>query len=328
MYELLVTDYALDIRDTTSITGRHCFCDEQYAYFTICIENKEAIFAEQAILASFLKENGCRGTAWPIRNVEGEWYSVYKGKRYFVCCAEIEYFSDDYSEGELLAHFHKQFSHYPYEPQNISCYGEWRMLWENKLGHFESELANLARSGDYCASRLMDVFSYLIGLGENAIQYVRESEEEQRFGETDQATIVFERYQNQLLQPVIWPDELLYDHPVRDVAEWVRGKLLEQNEGAEIEVVEFLRDYQTVSPLSVFGWRLLYARLMFPAHFFDLLEELPGLQSEEDEIRFMEKMSVLCRKQKIYEQRLKSFFEIMEVDVHAWQIPRPEWLAT
>lgn len=325
MYELLVTDYALDIRDKTTITGRHCFCDERYAYFTICIENKEAIFAEQAILASFLKENGCRGTAWPIRNADGEWYSVYKGKRYFVCCAEIEYFSKDHSEGELLAHFHDQYSHYPYEPTYVSCYGEWRMLWVDKLEFFESELTRLAGSGDLYAGELMDLFSYLIGISENAIQYARETEMETRFGETDQPAIVFERYDDQLLQPVIWPDELLYDHPVRDVAEWIRARLLMQGEEAEREIVQFIRNYEAVRPLSVFGWRLLYARLLFPVHFFDQLEEL--LEAEEGEMdELMRQTAVLCERQELYEQRLAGFFEMMNLNARKLNIQRPEWL--
>lgn len=327
MYELLVTDYALDIKDTTTISDRHCFCDERYAYFTTCIEDREAIFIEQAVLAIFLKENGCRGMAWPIRNNDGDWHTVYKGKRYLVCCTEVEYFSDDYSSGELLAHFHKRFSHYPYQPKNVSCYGEWKELWIDKLEYFEETIGQFAsQRRDPFACRVMDLFSYLIGMSENAIQYIGESEMEVRFGESDQPAITFVRYQEQLRDPVIWPDDLLYDHPVRDVAEWLRTKFLEPGAHVPMEASQFLADYESVQPLSIFGWRLLYARLLYPAHFFDLLEQLFETENEEKREGIMDQLNRLCVKQELYEVRLKNFFETANVNPKQYRIPQPEWL--
>jgi len=327
MYELLVTDYALDIKDTTTIGDRQCFCDERYAYFTTCIENKEEIFIEQAVLATFLKENGCRGMAWPIRNSQDEWHTVYKGKRYLVCCTEIEHFSDNYSSGELLAHFHKRFRHYPYQPKYVSCYGDWKELWIDKLEYFEETIGQLAnQKRDPYACRVMDVFSYLIGISENAIQYIGESEMEVRFGDSDQPAITFVRYHEQLREPVIWPDDLLYDHPVRDIAEWMRTKFLENDYNAPEDAARFLADYESVQPLSIFGWRLLYARLLYPAHFFDLLERLFETEDEEKQEDIMGILNRLCSKQELYEERLREFFEIINVNPQQFQIPQPEWL--
>src|SRR5699024_2456921 len=73
---------------------------------------------------------------------------------------------------------------------------------------------------------LMDILPYIIGISENAIQYMQETTEDGRYHEGDQGTIAFQRYHHNLLEPIIWPHDLVYDHPTRDIAEFIRATLL------------------------------------------------------------------------------------------------------
>src|SRR5699024_11678491 len=74
------------------------------------------------------------------------------------------------------------------------------------------------------------------------------------YHEGDRGTIAFRRYTNHLIEPVIWFNDLVYDHPARDLAEFIRNRFLHVDEGEE-EIALFLEDYQTEMPISVFGWR-------------------------------------------------------------------------
>src|SRR5699024_2140553 len=73
---------------------------------------------------------------------------------------------------------------------------------------------------------VMDILPYIIGISENAIQYIAESEIDTRFHDADQGTITFQRYQGNLNAPIIWASDLVYDHPTRDLAEYIRFKYL------------------------------------------------------------------------------------------------------
>lgn len=138
----------------------------------------------------------------------------------------------------------------------------------------------------------MDFMPYLSGISENAIQYMQESEYESRFHETDQGTITFRRYHGQFSRHHLWLTDFAYDHPARDLAEFIRNQLL-QTEDPMDGIQAFLEDYQQVRPLSVFSWRLLYARLLFPIHFFFLMSW--NVDSREDLIVIATQLYMICR---------------------------------
>src|SRR5699024_7041486 len=105
---------------------------------------------------------------------------------------------------QQLAAFHAIGSTYPFEPKKISSYGKWKELWINKLTVYETKAAQEAKkhpSAYY--ENVMNMLPYMIGMSENAIQYVQESEQDNRFHEHDQGTICFHRYTGQLLQPAL-----------------------------------------------------------------------------------------------------------------------------
>ncbi|MGF7013409.1 hypothetical protein [Ornithinibacillus bavariensis] len=324
MKELLFVNYNIYAKEHVLINGREGFRDHDTNYFIISSSNKEMVLLEQAALAYFLAENGYNHTAIPILTKNNSWFVENDGQQYLVLRVSNLQHSPIESHGKQLAQFHNITASYQYEPQEISSYGMWKDLWIRKLTAFEHKLQEeLKENGNDYYRLLVDVFPYIIGISENAIQYIQESESERRFHQADTGVFAFRRYQDNLIAPVIWTDDLVFDHPTRDIAEYIRYKLLDNNETALEEVYVFIRDYQGVQPLSIFGWRLLYARLLFPIHFFDLMEA--GFQGKEYE-RYFYELEALLQTQVRYEKRLNRLFDLLQVNFREYDIPVLHWL--
>ncbi|PAV28740.1 hypothetical protein CIL05_15795 [Virgibacillus profundi] len=320
--DMLGVYYAIQAERKLELDGKDGYKQDEYVYFTISADNREIIHMEQATLAYYLIENKYNNTALPIPNRNGEWFTAYEDKNYMVMQVQRDILENTYSSGESLAHFHQIGTAYSYEPKTISSYGQWKQLWIDKLTAFESnvELEAKNHSSNYYRL-LMDVLPYIVGISENGIQYIQESEHERRYHEADQGTIAFRRYTNDLEKTVLWADELVYDHPTRDLAECIRFMIL--NNKDDNELITFLNDYQSLRPLSVFSWRLLYARLIFPIHFFDIIDR--GFMFQDLEQSYSELRDIL-KKQVIYEKRLGELFKNLGVDHEVLQIPVLDWL--
>ncbi len=321
-HELLHTYYELPVDETIILDGKEGYKHEEYFYFIINVNNKEVIHMEQAALAYYLIENNFTHTAFPIQNKYGEWFTTEQGKSYMVLQVQQPMQEHRLSPGTSLAFFHQVGENYDYEPKTISSYGQWKNLWIEKLTLFETNLEQEAKKHPTKYYQLiMDILPYVIGISENAIQYLQESEKDNRFHRADQGTISFRRYHHQLEKPIIWVDEFVYDHPTRDIAEYIRMALLKSDSGDE--PVQFLNDYNRIRPLSVFSWRLLYARLVFPIHLFDLMQS--GFLTDDFEYLYRQ-MTDLLDKQTDYERKLGNFFQMGGVKHEKLNIPVIEWL--
>lgn len=318
---MLLTYYEIQTEDKRQINGKEGYKQSEYIYFIIPAENRETLYMEQAALAYYLTENQYDQTTVPIQNIHGDWFTSYQDRTYMVIRANQYSRESEVSPGETLAHFHQTGSRYPFEPQHVSSYGQWKQLWIHKLTQFEHSMEEEARRNPSPFNLMvMDSLPYMIGISENAIQFLQESEKDYRFHESDEGTIAFSRYINQLHQPFIWTHDLVYDHPVRDVAEAIRYSITHNDRKENIH--QFLDDYQSVRPLSVFGWRLLYARLLFPIHFFDAVYA-PTSKDDEKRYTYFEK---LIHHQDKYEKILRSFFADAGLEREELNIPALHWL--
>lgn len=324
MENLLKNFYTVQIKEKMIIDGKTGFKNDEYVYFTTTAENNKAIHMEQATLAYHLVELGYSNMAIPIPNIYGEWITSYKGAAYIVFRVSKFDQLEKNMHGMLLVSFHRSNTTYEFEPQSISSYGKWPMLWIEKLTHLEKKIFEEANEHpNTYYSLLLDILPYLIGISENAIQYIRESEQEIRYDRGDQGTVVFDRYNNQLLKPVIWPNELRFDHPSRDVAEHIRNHLIRKKSNKYEAVTLFIKEYEAIQPLSNFNRRLLYGRLLFPIHFFDLIER--GFTIDDFDQQFNE-LTNLVENQAEYEKRLKHLFEEKGLKGKKFSIPMLQWL--
>lgn len=324
MRNLLAMNYGLSINGSQVIGGRPCFTDREYFYTTIPAANKKDINMEQAALAYHLVENGYPHTAYPIPNMNQDWITNHEGENYIVLRGGAFKENTKGSHAQNLAYFHKDNSTYHFEPQSISSYGQWKSLWISKLTFVEHYLTEESKKQSNRYVRfLMNHLPYIIGISENAIQYMQESERERRYRDCDRGTIAFQRYQDQLLHPTIWSTDLVYDHPTRDIAEYIRAKILWGDEREVADVRLFLHEYESIQPLSVFSWRLLYARLIFPIHIFDQIQKSFYETDMEQSYRQME---ALLDRQHIYEHHLAALFHDEQPNFYELDLPMLHWI--
>ncbi|WP_156288524.1 protein kinase family protein [Oceanobacillus salinisoli] len=318
----LSTYYGIQVEEKIGFGREEGYRNGNNFYFITSIENREMVYLEQASLAYYLKENQVDHISLPIPNLQGEWFTPYHDKNYMVMQVNNMQQDNRISHGLGMAEFHQVGAQYQYQPKEISSYGDWRSLWIDKLTYFEAKIEEEAKNNpcDYY-QLLMDVLPYLIGISENAIQYIRESETESRFHKADQGTITFNRYSNQLKSSVLWPTEFVYDHPARDIAEYIRTCFL-YHERQE-EIVHFVDDYQSVSPLSIFSLRLIYGRLLFPIHLFDVIYR--GFMAEDLDQLYLD-LRERIDQQSDYEKKLRGFYEKLDIDSKSLDIPVLHWL--
>lgn len=323
MKELLLLNYNIHAIEQLSVNERTGYRDKDYYYFIISSVDKEMIHLEQAALAYYLTENGYNHTAIPIPTINNNWF-VEKDNQFYMVLRVSDLRKElSKSHGKVLAEFHNVSNTYSYEPKEISSYGLWKELWIQKLTAFEHKIKQESSSNRNRYYRLLvDIFPYIIGISENAIQYLQESEAEKRYHNSDQGVFSFRRYNGNILNPIIWMDDLVYDHPTRDLAEFIRYRLLDDTL-IQSEIASFLNDYQSERPLSIFSWRLLYSRLAYPIHFFDFIEE--GFRGQTYE-QYYEELKNMLRKQKRYENRLGRLFENLNVNFEEFDVPTMKWL--
>ncbi|MDC3412362.1 spore coat protein YutH [Aquibacillus sp. 3ASR75-11] len=307
-----------------TINGIEGYRIKNHIYFIIPTAYSEEVHYEQKAIADFLHNQGMIHVATPIFSHSGYIVTQYDQKTYVVLEAQIkESLDSSLSNGCKLAMFHNAAKRYPYEPKHLSSYGKWRTLWANKLAFYEEMYVNKTTTKASPFHRLfVDTFPYMIGLTENALQYLQETELDTRYNETDRGTINFIRYNQQLDQQIIFPQDLVYDHPARDIAEYIRFLLLQEIEDPFQQIQNFLQEYGKQSQMSIFCWRLIYGRLLFPTHLFDELEK--GFQSHNLEYSYKQFKEIL-KKQTIYEKYIKSFFGEIGMDAASLQIPIIDW---
>ncbi|WP_217589230.1 hypothetical protein [Lentibacillus saliphilus] len=323
MQDLLMNYYGVSVTHTVRISGRDVLTDGEYIYLIIPSDNKEAIYLEQAVLSHFLFDQGWSSIARFMQNIHGEWFTLYKDRRYVVIYAVQSSPRNYRSPGYALAQFHQIGATYDYEPNHISSYGVWKQLWMNKLDLYEQIMDQVAaEDGSTYMNVLLDHLPYIVGMSENAIQYIQESEDELRMNDFDRGTIAFQRYTGQIDAGIIWPYELVYDHGTRDLAEIVRQYLLFDHQG-EHRARQFLTDYQSIRPLSILAWRSLYARLLMPMHILDVIGE--GFKVE-DRTDISDQLTSLLENQTAYEEKLGRFFSEFGCAGRSFDLPVVNWL--
>ncbi|WP_051353176.1 hypothetical protein [Thalassobacillus devorans] len=320
--EDIISDY-IDITNTSVVEfdQKRGYIYKDEVYFVLPAYGREEVYQELQHACDFLSKAGMKNIVCPVHVSESR-YQIKKNQRtYVIGKTNLDASLSIPASGHELARFHELGATYPYHLPSLSTYGQWKTLWGNRIDHFEGSIQQWHQQrpvGDM--HRLwIDTAPYIIGVGENAIQYVQESEQETRHQKKDQATFTFDRYPPHS-QRLLWFDQIRYDHPARDLAEALRYKLMTGRSTEEITA--FFYDYHTRSPLSIFGLRLLYARLLFPVHLLDKYEEVYSHPFEENLIN---ETKLLFKYQRRYEQQLKHFFHALGINTDELKIPVLDW---
>lgn len=150
----------------------------------------------------------------------------------------------------------------------------WIKLWESKIDYFEEWL--FAKQGNY--KKIYPLFHYFIGIAENALLYLKESEREEQKEESDQLVISHDRVTlNYELYDYYDPTNIIIDHASRDISEYIKSMFL-----CRVWDLDIIKKYLEKHYFSRYGLRVLFARILFPSFFFDYLEEMITKNSDID----------------------------------------------
>lgn len=159
---------------------------------------------------------------------------------------------------------HQQYVNSPSEIPYTTTY--LSSLWEEKINSIEQKILPSIRVDDFAYQKIMVAAIYALGLAENAIQYLTEIAID--YGkEISPLTLSHRRLESLDSHTVFDPLNLILDSPIRDIAEAWKYKVI-----TTTELLQILPTYQ----LSIKEVSLLFARMLFPTRFFDLLEKHYG----------------------------------------------------
>lgn len=282
-------------------------------------------------IVTHLARYGDRHVSQFLKTKEGEQTVEWKEGKYCVLVNKSMEQPSYKQLGRKLSKFHYRGRTITYQMQRISRIGQWKLLWEQRLDQMEEVWNGLLyqETENEFERMFIESFPYYMGLAENSIQYLTDTEFDDDPAPIDSGTVCHVRFsanswgkQYCVKNPFDW----VFDHCSRDIAEWTRERYFRNIQTYEPDVRQFLSDYQSVLPLSSFSWRLLYARLMFPLHFFDTVEGYYMTNSEQQKRMLQEQFSKYLDQTKEHERFLGSFYQLAEVPVRKLRIPEPEWL--
>ncbi|MEQ6377132.1 hypothetical protein RZN25_09895 [Bacillaceae bacterium S4-13-56] len=323
MKDIIEEGFGQKVKDVISIGGNQLYRTEEGLYAPRVTYMEEQEWYERREVSEFFQKRGLFAVGQPALYGEKP-FLEHDGMKYMFSYFSYDALQNQVSPGEFVARFHVIGQEYPYMPNFFSNYGRWKALWEQKLAVFEQWIARRQQLSITSTfdSLLMDTYPYWISLAENSIQYIGETEKDPRFDQSDQGTFTFQRFHLLKNKGMVFPDEIVFDHPTRDLAEFVRGVWLDDKRKGE-DIRHFLNHYFVKRDLSVFSWRMLYSRLLFPAHFMDVIVD--AMNDDPDVEWLGRNYAQLLKKQNHYEKELLRFFSFVNIPYENWKIPILDW---
>lgn len=150
----------------------------------------------------------------------------------------------------------------------------WMKLWEDKIDYFE-EWFGVKQNG---YRKIYPLFHYFVGIAENALLYLKESDREEQQEQSDQLVVAHTRVTIDFeLYDYYDPTNVIIDHASRDISEYIKSMFLHR-----VWDLDAVKKYLEKHYFSKYGLRMLYARILFPSFFFDYLEEMIVKNSDID----------------------------------------------
>lgn len=235
--------------------------------------------------------------------------------------------------GYELARFHVRGKTYQTSSQSKDS---WSQFWIKRLSQLEMLYVDLSKQGKKSSfdQAFMISFPYYLGRTETAIQYFVDSNHD--LGQQlkyEERTICHYQFTNrtwlaiddQTAAILKNPIDFTYDYPSRDIAEWMRDVMKEQNQPYPV-IKEFIRDYETVQPLSPLAWRYVYSRLLFPIDYFKIVEGYYRSVDDEDAYMYSEQLYDLLAFERSMELLLIDFHQkLIPQHLHG-AVPTVDWL--
>ncbi|NNU84347.1 spore coat protein YutH [Geobacillus sp. BMUD] len=311
--------------------GRHtAFWHKEGRFLLVPADGRnEAEMEERQQMSRYLRAKGVDGVGELVKTTSGTYIAPYHGQPLVLVRAPLPA-ARFRSLGRELAVMHECGRTCPWPIIACRRIGQWRELWAKRIDQMEafwsSKLASGPSSPFDCL--FIESFPYYLGLAENAVQYVADTEIDEEPGRIDYAAFCHER-----LPKAEWvggieaklPTDWVYDHCARDLAEWVRHLYEKSGLGCQRAVRQFFQEYEHAARLSPFAWRLVYGRLLFPLSYFECVEAYYIAADESERSRREGELRRLLDRSHEYERFLAAFAKIAGISSHI-RLPAVEWL--
>jgi spore coat protein YutH len=314
----------------------------------ILLPKEECMLPEEEMVSftEFMRQVGDTSILTPIATLYKRKSGLIDGQEVYVCELPNQEQRDHLApfrfqtateKGAHLAAIHHYGKQLPYQRKGYDFFGQWPKLWETRLEQLEGWYQQVAyeRPQSYIDEAFLFSYPYFMGLTENAIQYVVDATLDDRSRDLEKPTICHRRFNDRTWivlteagDIVKRPTEFVYDHPCRDLAEWIRDQHWTESPFSWEKVESFISGYEQYETLSTYSWKLLYARLLFPLHYFEAIEEYYRSQIKEERITHGQAFLRLLDNEHKNEQFLKEFAErtLMTRGIGTNQVPPIDWL--
>lgn len=330
---LLKESYGMNVSGKIEITLSRPFEWQDYLYIVVQTPHQTVdVISELQTIATHLHQNGDRDVCLFVPTKEGAFIAERENEKY---CLLVNLFKTSPKQkkiGRKLAKMHVRGRTLPHSVRSVNRVGQWKQLWEQRLEQMEkvwNERVFQLPENDF-ERMFFESFPYFMGLTENAIQYLVDTEIDDEPLYSDSGTVCHERFSKHswgqlycLKNPFDW----VLDHCSRDLAEWTRECYFQNKQTYRPLIQNFYANYQSIARLSSFSWRLLYSRLLFPLHYFECIENYYMFSIDHQKKLQEENLALILKQTNEYEGFLRQFYQICEVPVSAYNIPTVDWLS-
>ena len=191
------------------------------------------------------------------------------------------------------------------QPLDKLVRNNWEILWANKIDYFEMQVHENAKKYPL----IRESFDYFIGLSENAISYLVNTKREVSPTIYDMKVISHNSLNNSLYDP----SNIILDHKARDVAEYIKMSFFNNN----LNIFKELEEYFHYNYYSIYGIRVLFARILYPSFYFDLYDGIISGKNDEKQL------NMIIDKINDYEIYLYNVYLFLK---RFYDIPMVDWL--
>ena len=296
MKDLINYYYNLNIESTEDWDNLYIFEWQSNKYYFVPLNRTEKELIDLVEISKELKERGlaCHDL---ILNKFGKFITnIYEAN--YILLRSIGDIYEEYDIKDMIQINNRLLVN----PNKRNLYrNSWAKLWSDKIDYFEYQIHELGKDKEL----ILDSFSYYIGLGENAISYVNNTNKKYHGNNQDRICLSHRRikYPNYKLN-YLNPLSFIFDLEVRDIAEYIKSAFFEG-----VDALSYLRETLKITNFSIYSLELLYARLLYPTYYFDIYESIMNKGESE------EKLIPIIEKADDYEEFLR--FAYLEINKYA-----------
>ncbi|WP_096436700.1 spore coat putative kinase YutH [Alteribacter populi] len=239
--------------------------------------------------------------------------------------------------GRKLAAFHQRGQYYSMQSRKKGVLGaqSWKGRWERRLDQMESWYSQLLRERVKTPfdQTFLLTYPYYMALSENAIQLMNDIAIDDGIGSMGQGNTICHRRFNETTwltvderhpSSIKVPGQFIIDHFTRDLAEWLREDFrnnFSDYRNMATQFPEIISAYEEERPLTTVDRKLMIARLLFPLHYFEIIETYYQTVDEEKKVSLEKEFLKAIEHSGNYERKVSEVIRYLMDDRSRMRLP-------